>query len=294
MPKTILSHPNYVDAKAPYATVAISSGSWQASMPASNMLTSHLWQLARSADLALSSTRAVVDLGIQRGLLALGIVRHNLSVNATIRFVVGDDPTFTTFAYDSGALSVWQSQVEPGSLPFGSTPAAWSGLNTKEELASYKSPAFVHIPALDYAVGQYVLVEVVDTTNTDGYIEIGRLWLGGGITSSHGPSSGAQLGWEDRSTFSETPEGVRFFVERDRRRRAQFTISNIKLATALEAVLDLQRRAGRSQQVMFVWNDDDTYHRFRRTFLAHLEQLDPLVQPYYDFAHATFNLVEVL
>ena len=79
-----LSYKNFAD------TGTLSGGSWQTTLPVSNLQTRKLSQVARSLNATASSTQFRVDLGTDDYAVHLiGLFRHNFSVDATYRIVAG-------------------------------------------------------------------------------------------------------------------------------------------------------------------------------------------------------------
>jgi hypothetical protein len=297
----LIAYPNYADpqlAPSPIGTPSLltpslSGGSWLTALPLGNLVTPYLAQLARSSNALAASTQFDIDLQTARAIRVAALVRHNLSQAATFR-IRGSNTAgvFTTPVYDSGTINVFSTSYAPGSLPWG-YPQLWTGMATAEDLAYYKSLAFVHVmPELETA--RYWRIEIVDTANAAGYVQMGRVFLGPGFQPSVNVAFGAALGWSTQTSSQRSEGGVDYFHATPQRREFTGTIEDMPLDQALELVHDMYGRLGKDGQFIFVLDAADQYHMHRRAFLATLKDLPPLVYAYYGTQTAAISCSEVL
>jgi len=137
-------------------------------------------------------------------------------------------------------------------------------------------------------------VEVDDTTNPAGYFELPRLVLAGGWMPSINFKAGAQLGLLDLSTAERTLSGGLVFDRRPRLRAATFQFDLLEDDEALTRAHDMQMALGISGQFLFVWDYENTAHMHRRTFLARMQQLQPLEAVAYGWSGVAFSIEEVV
>lgn len=301
MANCVMAWPNYLDRQPNPATTGVvsyliptfSGGGWAAAFPRTNLQSPFLYLVARSSNATLANTQFDVDFLTDRPQQVFAFVRHNLSLAAKVRFRVATDAGITAVVYDSGWVNVYQPYYAPGTLPWGWSPAGWAGGPTAEDLVDYKSLVFVHV-APQIATGRYLRVEIDDTANGAGYVQLGRCFVGPGYQPQINMSWGAQLGWQT-ATERETAEGgADFYTRRDGRRRAAFTLENLSEHQAMELIFEMQRALGKDRQLLFVYDPADTYHLHRRSMLATLDELDPITHAAYNSLTAPIVLREVL
>jgi len=296
----LLAWPNYADPQLdPSRTIVptvrtpvFSGGSWLGSMPLANLATSLLYEKARSTNALAASTTFTVDMQVARNVLCLALVRHNLSPNATVRLRASDDGATWT-KYDSGAIAVWgYSAYPPGSLPFG-YPELWTGKPTAEDVAIYPSLAFTHVlPTMVSA--RYWRVDIVDTANPHGYVELGRLFLGPGFIPRINVTWGASWKWTTGTTSERSKGGVDFFDEEPARRTWRGAWDDMHEDQAFAFWFEALGRMGKHQQMFFCYNPADTHHMHRRSMLCTHEELDAITAASLDHEAVGLSLTEVL
>jgi hypothetical protein len=432
----LLGWPNYADV-GPVYTPVLSGGSWNASLPLTNLQDARLAKVARSTDDAVTSTIVKADLGVARAVRVVGLPVHNFSTAAVIRVrgiaavpiletndfngganfgtpivttgqtdpfggtratLIEDDNaagvegklvavTFTgtaekvvavvmkagtatqsaigvrnavTTLYDHAVRVSWSGGVptvttEPG---IGSgdifTPVALGGgwylisfsadgvvASDSHQIACYPAgftttatgTAFFYeamawdlatqpilhdtgvvaawpsalsveeadginvgyVDALSAAVtARYWRVEIADTANPDGYVELGRLFIGGGYQPTVNAAYGLKLGWGTDSTKQRTDGGAVVKQERRRYRTAMLAFENVPVDESLTGPFDLQYRMGTHEQLYFIYDPADTTHLHRRSFLATLRELTALDVASFDRNDVPFILDEEL
>lgn len=170
---------------------------------------------------------------------------------------------------------------------------AWpSGLDLEE--ATGINVPYVHILSTATSA-RYVRVELADTANADGYVELGRLVVAGGYQPTINMNYGARLGLESDTIRAVTDGGAAVYQEKAVRRVVRFTLDHIEEAEAFASAWQLQRRLSTSGQVFFIWNPDDgATLMHERAFLGVLRQLHGLDNPFLTRHAAAFEIVEEL
>jgi len=284
MANVLFCYPNLVDIGT------LSGGSWESTLPLTNLQDALNAKKARSTDDATASTLINIDFGANKFVRAVGIISHNLSLSATIRIRLGDDSGFATQNFDSGVIAFNAAIYPPGVLIVGDPGEIDDKLPQSEYDLGYP---------LDYfdifnSNGQFLRINIDDTTNPDTYVEIGRLWVAWGWQPTVNAATGLQIGWETSSTRRETDGGVTFHNERPRRRIVNLSLVNAAEDEALVRSFELNRRQGGGDPVLFCLDPDDTFHLHRRTFIGTLRSLRPLVVPHSIYASSSFSIVEEL
>lgn len=289
MANCILAFPNYVDATA--YTVSFSGGSWEASLPLTNLRDERIVKVARSTNDTVSNTLFTCDLGVLRDVRVVAIPNHNMSRAALVKVTAATDSGFTNTVLNTGWVDVWRQVYEFGTLPFGH-PSFWTGKLTAEDAEGYTMP-FVYVA--DAAVqARYWKVEVDDDANTDGYVELARLVLAPGYQPTRNMSYGAQIGWEDETEAQKSLGGARFYDRRGKRRVATFTLPFIEVDEGFAWPFEIARRQGVSRQIFFVFDPADDTNLHRGAFLATIRELSPLEFTAFNLTSSAFALEEVI
>lgn len=284
MSNMLLSYQNRID-----TSTFGSYGSWEASLPLTNLQNRRLAKVARSTDATNASTRLQFTLDTARVIGAIGIVNHNLSSVATYRYRVYSDSGYTTLAYDSNVQSVWPL------MPFGTyewEDLSFWDLTITDETAALFTKTLIHIPTASVSE-QYYQLEFFDSTNTDGYVQLGRIFVGAIYQPTYNMNLGASIGYESGTLIDESLSGAEFFDRRQSYRVARFVLDHL---VNEEAILngDIQKIAGTDQEVLFVYNPEDSINLNRRAFLGRLRSMSSIEQPYSTRFSSSYEIKELL
>lgn len=283
--QSALAWPNWIDA----AGVTFSGGSWDSALPRPNVATPRLAEVARTTGVATGDTVLRIDAGAARHVDVLAVVRHNLSAAATIRVRAFSD-AFTTTVYDSGVLDAFPEQWPVGLLPSGHPNAATRRLTTADIRQRRWDVSHV-LPSP--VTARYWEVALADTTNPDGYVEIGRVWLAPLYQPSINVRYGAAAGLVSEAAIGRALSGTRYVEDRPTARTRAVEFGDLPPAEA-EAVLgDLVGALALGGQVY--WFDDPTatWNRARTSFLAQLTTLAPVVRASFRQGSVALALEEV-
>lgn len=300
--RAIVAYPNFIEpqyaasttATASTLTPTFSSGSWSSSFPLTNLNTGKFHKAIRSTDATNASTKFDTDFGAARPLMVVGLVRHNLTPvvgTSKVRVRFSNDNTFATSLYDSGWVDAYQAFYAPASLPWGWDPAVWTGGPTQMDLQHYKSLAFTLVADALY-VAQYMRIEVDDTTNTAGYVQIGGVFAGPGFQPEINIAVGATIGWKDLTVASTGEYGVRYYKNLPKVREAEFTWDLLSQDQGMEIPFEMEGRQGISGTCYFVLDPTTLYHMHRWSFPCTLEELSPLQWPYSTFTSKRVKVLE--
>ncbi|HUT57822.1 MAG TPA: hypothetical protein VNA25_08205 [Phycisphaerae bacterium] len=284
MSNCMFSYPNFLDG------ATLSNGSYVATLPLNNLKTRYLDQVARSTDATVGSTKFDADLLTGYPIRVVAVLKHSMTLAALIRVRVSTVSNFATTTYDSGWLTAYPLIYPDGVLLFGA-PGFWDGkLAETDRLAGYRQDYILVVPA--DTLGRYVRVEIDDTTNAAGYVDMGRAWVGSGYPPTVNFSTGLTLGWMTGTVVSEMPGGRRFFLTRPERRALNFRLEVVPADEALVYLFEITRRHGLDEQFFFLYNPADTYHLHRRSFPATLRELSALEEPYWAWMGQAYSLTE--
>lgn len=282
----MLGFPNRAD------TATLSGGSWVAGLPLSLLQTRIIGETARTTNAALTSTKFDIDQGVAKKTQLIALRNHNFSIDARYRVTASASPAFSVLLYDSAWTDVWSVVYPYGSLEWEDNNF-WSGRYAEEEIAGYTTELDHILPAR--VLARYWRIEIDDTTNPAGYLQVGRLFIGPAwqpvINMSH---AGAALGWETKTSVQEAKGGAEYFDYRTPYRVQRFSLDAMQQDEAFSHAFDLMRRAGIDKEVLFIHDPDDTAHALRRRFLARLRALNAIEYPYGTTNSAGFEVKELL
>lgn len=279
MERIILSYPNRAQ------SCSYSTGSWLADLPLSNLATDSMGQVARSTDAAEASTTFRFDLGAGRLLRCFALCNHNLSATAQWRVTLGSSAGGSDI-YDSGMVNVWRMTFDN---LFEWESASWWTTSRPDDY--YRAPFMALNIADDFYEAQYGTVYIDDSENTDGYVQIGRFFAGGGFQPNYNPKYGLQDSWSDLSTVDQSESGEFWYVERRRLRAVSFALQWLTTAEAAY-IHDMQRRLGLIGDVLYVPYPDDIGESQRYGFVGRLSELSAIEYPYFQHRSVGFKIEE--
>jgi hypothetical protein len=274
MASLVILYDNYADA----GIFASGYGSWLSALPLANMQDPDIQKVARSTDAQSSSTRFRIDLGSNRSVDGLAFGPANLSPSATWELKGFSDSAYSVLVYGSG------TQTVPGAVIDWTNTAAWlewedSGFwyglpEALDELPQY----LFHIKPTTPAVAQYWQLEVFDSGNADGFVQIGRLLIARAFRPSVNYSEDNSLVVDPITDVEESQGGLRSYWERGVRRKASFALPFLTESEIFGDVFRMVLRAGISRHVFVVPDPGDTNTGNRRSFLATLSKAPDLRQ----------------
>lgn len=282
MANCLISYPNRID------EATITGGSWEATLPLANLQDRQLSLVARSTDALAASTTMRFAFATVRAFRCFALVNHNLSEAAQWRVKVGTTAGGAE-VYDSGWLDCWQMAFDLGLMPWG-TAGLWRHIDGDEFVGHDR--AIVHVATAGWYDGTHVQIEIDDTTNADGFVQMGRVFLGGGIQPAYNMSYGMAEGWVDRTEVQTTPGGAEYFQNRRPHRVATFSLDWLS-AEEFKRFYEMQRLLGISGEVFYIPDTDDTDVQQRQGFLGRLQELSMIEYPYANTRKKAFRVKEL-
>ncbi len=269
-------YPDYLQPSVSYYPF-ISGGSWQPTLPLSNLQSQLLSKPARSTDLQATSTKLIVDLGVARPVGMLAIGKHNGSAAGTVVAKLANAADFSATVHVSAALPLW---------PAGKTGEDMDGYNVN----------WFYTPPTGLAAVRYVELDFSDATNPAGYLDLARLQIGGKFQPEVGFTFGnVNIGWEDPTQVDTSQGGVDWFGIRSPYRVQRFQLDNLTDSEAYDTVFEMQRRLGKHGQTFIAFDPSATgFRRWQRSFLCTMRQLSPIEWPYANGNSVGFEVKEVL
>ncbi len=301
----IIAHPNKINPNPKYATVSFSGGAWQPELPLSNIAVPSLTDVARSVDVAKSSTRFWTDLGQLRDISVFAIpwMRGYLAgdespppkvVKIRVRAFEAEDEALTPLT-DTG----WQDLC-PVTYPLGTLPT-WhpsfvDGKMTDEDWDEVHQNGGMPFWYLwgTAVTARYWLVEIDASASGYDCIDLPRAIFSPGHQYSVNFVYGANLAWEDPTQVETSMGGAEYFELLDGKMVFKFGIDYLPEDEALTQVRDMQVGRGISGQLFVILHSDDTVHRHRRAMLCRMRTLPPIEYAVYGRDKATFELSQII
>jgi len=266
----------------------LSGGSWLAALPRANVADARITKVARSSTDAVSDTKIIGDMGQARSIRAFALVNHNLSQSALVRFRLGTTSGGAE-VYDSGWVNAWQMSFDTDLLEWEDA-GWWEGITDDEYL---RAPfAVVHVIS-EFKSARYWSIEVDDTANVDTYVQIGRVFVGGGLLPAKNFSFGSLDGWEDPSSIVRSESGAEYAVVLPKLRVTRFRLDWLTPAES-EYVHEMLRRLGTTGEVLYVPDATDADAQQRYGFLGRLRELSAIEYPYVSTRAIALEIAEIL
>jgi hypothetical protein len=282
MANITIGFPNRID------SATLSGGGWETTLPQSNIKDRRLSELARSTGVA--NATITIDLGSAKTIGILGIAAHNISAVGKVRLAGNSSSSFGSPIYDSGLIDAYPSGAIPQELLEWEDDNFWLGTISAQAIAGYRSPYILVIPSKP--VLRYWQITFSDATNSDGYLQMGRVFIGDAWTAEYNYNFGANLAFNDPSVIEESLGGQEYYDARKNPRVHSFDLQNLTDTEAYARVVDMQRYAGVTGEVLVVPDSDDTSNGFRRNFLGRMMDLNGFSDADYDRRSASFRIKE--
>lgn len=242
-----IAFPNLID------SASLGGGSWSPGL--ARLKTRATGDRARSTSLSTDATVIDVDLQAASSIVAVAIAGHNASASAQWSIRASTVDTGGGDALDTGAMSCWRLALRHRSL------------NVIHTLA-------------EPITARYLRIAFSDTGNTDGALELGRLFIGGGWIPAHGPHhSGFTPRPIDLTEMVELESGARQYNVRGRRRAHDVSFSYMT-RTDGDTAFDLQMAAGISGELLWSPFPGDQVQSQRYGFIGTFRELTPIEWPW--------------
>lgn len=284
MTNMIIAYPNRGDG------AALSGGSWSSGLPLDNLKDRRILKVARSSDTMTTSTQFNIDLVRSRSIKVLALVAHNLSLDAQYRITADDDGSFTGPGYQTEWRNVWPSMYSSETLEW-EDENFWDGSISSDYISGYPA-VLLHLA--DTLPFRFWRIELSDTTNPDGYIDLGRLFMSEQRSPTYNFSLGAKLGFESRTDIEESKGGSEFFDINRPRRTYNFTLKALSDQEAYEWMYELMLKADTHSELLVIPDPTDEINRHRRTFLARITAPSQLEQIAYGLHATSLSIKELI
>ncbi len=263
--------PNFTQTTAVNTVTATGSG-WTG---LANLQSEVLSEMARYPGVSSSSTKIAIDFGVVRGVGAVAIPFTNAKEGDTARVKLYSDSGLTDLLYDSGAIDFFGVM-----FPFGSLPAEaeeWIDGKFSGEDKSGRSVPWVHVIGHQVSA-RYMQILLDFSNNTDGYVDIGRIFAGPVVVPDYNVEVGVSVPfYKDPSTKSRAKGGPTFSDKRKPYRSSKMSVKLVDMRKTYQIFFEMIRRNGISEPLFFIYNSDaDKYLIVDQSFACTIEnQVEP-------------------
>lgn len=268
-------------------------GQWSSGLPASNMGNQQPTEVARTVDASAAATTFVADLGEVQPQRVFSLVRHNLTSTATWRIRVGSslstDGEVDGVLYDTGDIDVW-----PTIIPFGLL--AWGAFNWGQALDDEETDAIgpyaIHVAARIYSA-RYVQVDITDTSNADGYAQIGVFLCSDGFQPTHNMEMRWSVDVVDPSKRSRSHGSQSWFDERAQLRKVSASLGYVTQEEAESELTQMFQIAGKTNAVLFIPKPNNALSTLRHSVYGTFTRWTSLQQWTGTFYRRAFDIEEL-
>jgi len=253
---------NHVD-----TATAITGVGFEADAPASQVGTYRLAETARSVDADDANTIIDIDFGSAKNVRLLYAQATNFSAAATHRLQLGTSSGGAEVA-DSGAINAWRF------TPWRYDGRVWG--------------SFILLPATYSA--RYARYRMVDESNPDGVLEVGRLSLCDAWIIPIGPDS-VDDSHVDRSTTTLNESGADESTRRAKPRGARLNIPVLTLDEG-DYLHQAEQYLGTTDEVIYLPYTDNPARCQQYAMACRMTELSPLQYPRWRMRSKAFNLTQ--
>lgn len=272
------------------SAATITGGSFSASFPLSNLANAALALKARSVDALAASTKFDVNTGSAGKVRVVALVGHNLSIAATLRIRLSAVSDFSTNVYDSGTISAYPNYYDDTSQDWGQPVLTANKPSTAYALAM-RYPIFVVTSAA--VTAQYCRVEITDTGNSDGYVQLSRCVVAPGLEPPRNFLAGAIWGYETQTRKDNSLNGTAYFDRVEAQKTCQIVIPDATTDVGMGQLLEMMRYLNLDSELFFVADPAATSMvKRQQSFLCRLRQLAAYEYVSYNRGDVGLQLVE--
>jgi len=263
-------------------------GSWSTGLPLANLQSRALYNVARSTNANLTSTKFRIDLGLAKQQKAIMLGPHNGSLAMKYRISCYSDSGYSSLVSDTG----WIDRAAPSLSLEWEDPDFWFGLSTAADDPEV-DPWIIHVYDSP-PTARYWQFEIDDAANSDGYWQAGRLFMAGWWAPTVNYSYDANsLAFQDRTIVEEAMSGVEYFWRRRQPRIFGFGVNMVSEDEMFSSAYRLLRIAGTDGEI-FVIPDSSASFLQRRSFIGRVSKGGPMQQVMFGFGNTSFEIKELL
>jgi hypothetical protein len=226
--------------------------------------------------------------GVYRVTFTCDIVAANTNV---VRVFPSTASTAGTTYY--GDVTAFDAATDQQVHDSGYTAAIPAGLTTED--TSGLNCAWASVVASGTTAARYWRVNIRDTTNAAGYVDVARLVIAGGYQPTINMAPGASISLESDTTRTVSDGGAAIYDTRPLRRTARFSVINLPTSEAFTQAWRVQKHLGASTQCFVMLAPNATHaERIEQSFLATIRELSAIEYREAAFGNLSLAVVEEL
>jgi hypothetical protein len=257
----------------PQSDIAVlSGGAWlNGDVGLENVQNDKYWRVARSVTANPSNTQIRLNMLGNVEIRGFAIVLNNATTSVQVRVSAYSDAGYSSLVY----MSPWYSGGQSGD---------WRDTERSPIIAGdFKQSV----------IARFWLVEIDDSENPEGYIDVGRLFMGSAFSPSFNYSSdGNSFRFKNNAITATTLAGNTLYWRRINPRQWNGTFPALPEDEIFGSVYDFIRYVGFDREVFIMPDPDDTSHAQTRQFFATIIQQDPFQQYGWDYGTFGFGVEE--
>lgn len=250
--------------------IIFSGPDWPSNL--NNMQDPRLSKVARSADATVENTTFFMAYPDPITIEDYILIGTNIDEDAMIRLTAYSDAEFSIQTYTSGLVEAWTS----------SSPIS--------------DPDFKGVPIIldlgEAVTAAYWQVEIQNTANADGYIQIGKGFMGRrlGITRNFSPGSGMER--DPKTQIQEALAGAQYYSRHKSKRIWTLNYPHESYDNAWDELDKYFEISGLDRPVFVIPFPDDLERKQRQSFLGTFQRISGLQLLNVDLASTSINIVE--
>jgi len=201
--------------------------------------------------------------------------------------------------YTNPVLQIGWEDVFPIIFPYGSLPwwnsSVFTGKISEEDRQNLPFPV---IKTFNTIVARYWRYELDDEGHrpwNQVNLQLPYLFIGNGYQPSYNPSyQGTSIDFLTESNVDTTLGGRRIVGIEPTARKVVASFKSIDKDEAFTQAFDIKWLNSLDDEMLFIFDPDDTKLMHRRAFLAKLEKKRPVTFPFFNHNDFNFEIVEVL
>lgn len=282
MSKMMISSTNRID-----DATSLTADDEVAALPIANVQNPQITKVFRNTQ---TTAEITVDFGQERVVDFVAVIRHNMTQNGKFRVRLSNAADFSTTERDTGLVDAWPIVEEFGVLPWG--VFNWGGFLSVTEAVDYTISSF---DVFDTVSARYLKINLSDTTNTDGYLQVGRLICGPAYRPSINYAFGVELEFVDESRVTKSRGGQTFVDEVERFRRMRFQLQNLPENEIFSNIFNsIDRRRGIAKDILVIPQPNDNTTWITQNIYGRLARTDPVVNSQLEFYGRLIEIEELI
>lgn len=267
MARLILLDPYYSD------RATLSGGDW--AMPLSYLQDMQPTRSVQSAGVTTAATQFDVDFGsaVTCDYIAMGRVRAPADATVTVKAATSQGGLASP-TWSSGSMSVWPSSGKPGDR----------GLIFYDVLKALAAGSAY----------RWWRIEIDGQNSGDGYLELGRLYMGPKWQPAYNFSYGWRNSREPLDLRIEAKSGHTLTGARKKPRLWDLPINTVAKDDAEDAIYEFRRNFGTHGDFFLCLDPDATTRLHRKMMMATFSAIPEDAQPYHNTFSAAFKVRELL